>query len=354
MLQLIVELGLASLDISSQPIPQDGHFELDIDSLERRLAAQQGQPISLNPEALSGGAEKRTLDVRISVFPTVNGDATVCRLLNRGDALLSVDQLGLDGESLRRLKQLTKRSFGMILITGPVGSGKTTALYSLLQEVSGDDKTIVTIEDPVEFRFAKIRQIQIQADRGMTFAVGMKSILRQDPDIIMVGEIRDAETAEHAIRASLVGRIVFSTIHSNTTIGTIARLLDMKIEKSLIAYAMTGIISIRLVRKNCEHCRVPYEPADEYLTDFGLVPGEHQFMKSTGCDECGGLGYLGRTGIFEVLEFDDTLRAMIIGNASMSELSAEAIRNGMKTLRDDGLNKALQGIVTLENVAHVI
>ena len=339
---------LASLDIASRPTPQDGHFELDMNALSPGQIQQSENLVGMENRA------KRMLDVRISIFPTINGDAAVCRLLNREDALFKIDDLGFDAGMLAQVRGLLSRSYGMVLVTGPTGSGKTTTLYSILSETIGDEKNITTLEDPVEFRFDTIRQIQMQPERGMTYAVSMKSILRQDPDIIMVGEIRDEETAEHAVRAALIGRIVFSTIHSNTNIGTIARLMDMKVERSLIAYALNGIISTRLVKKICTNCIVAYTPAPEYMTYLGVTPGNHQFMHGAGCERCAGSGYLGRTGIFEVLDFDTTLRAMIIDKASMADLQKYVESRNSKTLKEDAMEKVYAGITTIESVAHVV
>ena len=357
--QILMRLKvLSNLDIASIPIPQDGHFELDVAELAQVITRSDEKltPVpSLTIQEANSEAAKRILDVRISVFPTINGDAAVCRLLNRAEAIFSIDKLGVDPTTMLKLQKLIKRTYGMVLVTGPAGSGKTTTLYSVLQQSMGEEKNIVTLEDPVEFRFESIRQIQMHPERGMTFALGMKSILRQDPDVIMIGEIRDAETAEHAIRASLVGRIVFSTIHSNTSIGTIARLIDMDIERSLIAYAINGVISTRLVRKNCEHCRVPYTPSSEYLNYFGLGNGEgHTFLRGSGCKACKGTGYDGRTGIFEILEFDNKLRTMIVDRASMAELETYVLSVGMKTLTQDALDKVFDGTTTLESVGHVV
>ncbi len=335
---------LASLDIASRPTPQDGHFELDMNAFAK----------GVQPQSVIDAHAKRILDVRISVFPTINGDAAVCRLLNREEALLRLDELGFDDVMLDKMRGLLARTYGMVLVTGPSGAGKTTALYSILREIMGDEKNITTLEDPVEFRFDTIRQIQMQPERGMTFAVSMKSILRQDPDIIMVGEIRDQETAEHAVRASLIGRIVFSTIHSNTNIGTVARLIDMNIERSLIAYALNGVISTRLVKKICPHCVTTYTPATEYLKFIGEIPPGHQFVHGKGCDACGQTGYLGRTGVFEILDIDQTLRAMIIDHASMADLGAYIEKRGEKTLKQDAIDKVFRGITTVESVAHVI
>ncbi len=344
---------LANLNIASSPIPQDGHFELDTNALSPGQASEPEKNATL-AEVESEVKEKRVLDVRISVFPTINGDAAVCRLLNRAEALFSIDELGLDVEMLTKVRSLLSHSYGMVLITGPSGAGKTTALYSILRETMGTEKNIITLEDPVEFHLDNIRQIQMQPERGMTFALGMKSILRQDPDTIMIGEIRDQETAEHAVRAALIGRIIFSTIHSNTNIGTVARLIDMNIERSLIAYALNGVISTRLVKKICRNCIIPYTPSAEYLKYLEFDAGAHQFTKGAGCEKCSGTGYIGRTGIFEVLDFDSTLRAMIIDRASMADLQKYVEARGLKTLKQDAIEKVLQGITTIESVAHVI
>jgi type IV pilus assembly protein PilB len=335
---------LASLDIAARPTPQDGHFELDMNALARGV--QTSETLSAH--------QKRILDVRISVFPTINGDAAVCRLLNREEALLNLDELGFDDVMLEKVRNLLSRTYGMVLVTGPSGAGKTTALYSILREIMGDEKNITTLEDPVEFRFDTIRQIQMQPERGMTFAVSMKSILRQDPDIIMVGEIRDQETAEHAVRASLIGRIVFSTIHSNTNIGTVARLIDMNVERSLIAYGLNGVISTRLVKKICKGCIEEYTPSAEYLKYLSDFPEGHRFLRGKGCDACNHTGYLGRTGIFEVLDIDQSLRAMIIDHASMADLGRYIEERGEKTLKQDAIDKVVRGITTIESVAHVI
>jgi type II secretory ATPase GspE/PulE/Tfp pilus assembly ATPase PilB-like protein len=335
---------LSDLDIAARPTPQDGHFELDISD----LSLKKEPNITLQP------IEQRMLDVRLSIFPTVHGDAAVCRLLNRAEALFPIEKLGLDDASLAAVNELIVRSYGMVLVTGPTGSGKTTTLYSMLERSVGQEKNIITLEDPVEFRFEQIRQVQMQPDRGMTFSVGMKAVLRQDPDMIMIGEIRDPETAEHAVRAALIGRTVFSTIHSNTTVGTIARLIDMGVERTLIAYALNGVIATRLVKKNCEYCRVQYSPSDEYQKYFNIPLGDTKLMKGAGCEHCEGRGYSGRTGVFEVLLIDTTLRAMIIDKASMAELESHAREAGLKTLKEDALDKVLRGITTVESVASVI
>ena len=317
---------LASLDIASRPTPHDRHVEPDMNELSPGQIQQSENLVGMETRA------KRMLDVRISIFPTINGDAAVCRLLNREDALFKIDDLGFDTTMLAQVRGLLSRSYGMVLVTGPTGSGKTTTLYSILSETIGDEKNITTLEDPVEFRFDTIRQIQMQPERGMSYAVAMKSILRQDPDIIMVGEIRDEETAEHAVRAALIGRIVFATIHSNTNIGTVARLMDMKVDRSLIAYSLNGVISTRLVKKICPNCVTAYTPSPEYMAYLGVEASDRQFVHGAGCDTCSGSGYLGRTGIFEILDFDSTIRAMIIDHASMAELQKYVESRSIKSL----------------------
>ena len=328
---------LSNLNVNALFVPQDGQFSF-----------------SFTENSSEGTPQYFTITIRISVFPTVNGDAAVFRLTSSAARTFSLDTLGMTPAMLQKVKSILTKSYGMFLITGPVGSGKTTALYSALHATMTEDKNIVTLEDPVEVRFDNIRQIEIHAEHGLTFALGMKSILRQDPDVIMIGEIRDKETAEYAIRAALVGRTVFSSIHTNSSIGTIARLVDMSIDKSMIAYALNGVISSRLVRKNCEYCRSPYIPSPEFCTYFGIDPSEHTFMKGSGCVSCNQTGYSGRTGIFEVLEFDSDLRTMIVDGASMNQLQQYVEKNGNRTLKQDALEKIIAGTITMENAAHAI
>ncbi len=329
---------LAELDTTSVFTPQDGHFSFNFIHMDDQT--HQSVPL--------------VVDLRVSIFPTIYGDASVFRIANSIAHVLNLDGLGMNQATLTKVRKILKKNTGMLLVTGPVGSGKTSALYSVLNEVMDIDKNAITLEDPVEFRFDKIRQVQVSPDKGLTYAVGMKSILRQDPDIIMIGEIRDAETAEHAVRAALVGRIVFSTIHANSSIGTVARLIDMKIERSLVAYALNGVIATRLVKKNCEACKEEYVPSKEYLAYFPYDLSKSKFYKGRGCDVCEGLGFLGRIGIFEVLEFDSQFRSMIVAGASMSELQKYIDTNGTKMLRDDALEKVLLGTVSIENAVTVI
>lgn len=319
---------LAGIDIVDRSTPQDGHFEIN--------------------------SSKGVLDIRVSIFPTINGDAAALRFVNRSDMLMDLKDLTSDQNIFLTIKNLISKIYGMVLITGPSGSGKTTTLYSILHEIQSKEKNIITLEDPVELRLDGVRQSQIRPEQGFTFPVGMKSILRQDPDVIMIGEIRDPETAEYAMRSALAGRIVFSTVHSNTAIGTIARLLDMNVERSLIAYAINGVISKRLVRMICQNCKENYTPAVEYLKYFGLSSGEHTFMRGKGCDACRGTGFSGRIGLFEVLEFDNNLRALIVDKSSMNILQDYIEKSGMKTLKKDAIEKVLAGITTLEEVAHIV
>ena len=388
---------LANFDISARGIPQEGHFiatvhtnksvphapplpgstpsssgkkhlvdtisHLLFDGNESETKSAAPPPIDAKtmpstpsplPPPPSTSPVPHQLSLRVSLFPTLDGEALVLRLLNRENMLLPINALGMDEGTMARFKKLIAKDYGMVLITGPAGSGKTTTLYSLLQTLRTKEKNIVTLEDPVELRLEDIRQSQVYADHGLTFASGMRSILRQDPDIIMVGEIRDFDTAENAGRASLTGRIVLSTIHANTTLGTIPRLIDMNVERSLIAYALNGIVAQRLVRKVCPDCRINYTPHQEFLTYFNLDPAQHTFIKGSGCETCRHTGYKGRTGLFEVLYFDDTVQTLIIEKAPMKALEEYIIMAGMKTLKQDALEKAFAGITTLEEAGKVV
>lgn len=374
---------LANSDINARGIPQDGHFIATVythqsvptppplpgsvpggekkhlsDTISHFLfddnKNKDTTPQPLPPPPSASQAVPHQLSLRVSLFPTLDGEAIVLRLLNRENMLLPINALGMDEATLTRFKKLIAKDYGMVLITGPAGSGKTTTLYSLLQTLRTKEKNIVTLEDPVELRLEDIRQSQVYPDHGLTFASGMRSILRQDPDIIMIGEIRDPETAENAVRASLTGRIVLSTIHANTTLGTIPRLIDMNVERSLIAYALNGVVAQRLVRKVCLDCRVNYTPHEEFLTYFDLDPAKHTFIKGSGCETCRHTGYKGRTGLFEVLYFDDTVQTLIIEKAPMKELERYIATNGTKSLKQDALEKSLAGLTTLEEAGKVV
>lgn len=320
---------LANLDPVDAVTPEDGHFFYTYDD--------QGQSAV-------------TVDIRLSIFPVVSGSSVVLRVLDRSEVLLSMKDLGMRDEDLIRFKRLSLRSYGMMLVTGPVGSGKTTTLYSVLLEFSKqkDHKNIITLEDPVEYHFDGIRQSQIQPERGYTFAEGMKSILRQDPDAIMIGEIRDQDTAGYAIEASLAGRAVFSSIHANSTVGTIARLVDMNIERGLIAYAINGAISQRLVKKICQACKTDYAPPLEHLKMLDIEHENIAYKIGAGCEECAHTGYKGRTGIFEILEFNDEIRALIVEKASIQEITEAAEKLGFRSLRDEAVARIREGIITPE------
>lgn len=326
---------LSNMEIGPVRLPEDGHFAVRFQDDESKA--------------------ERTIDVRVSMFPTVNGPTAVLRLLNRSDMLISLDEVGFDEDIRLRVRQLTLASYGMILTTGPTGSGKTTTLYSMLMEINRKERNIMTLEDPVEVFIEDMRQSQILPEIGYTFAKGMKSILRQDPDVMMIGEIRDAETAEHALQASLTGRMVYSTLHANTTIGAIARLIDLNIERGMIAYAVRGIIAQRLVRKICPSCSgADSAPRAEYINFLGLQGMTIDYRRGMGCEACNNTGYHGRIGVFEVLIFDDELRAMIVDKASMNELQAYAEKSGMTTLRQNAINLVMNGVTTLEEAVRVV
>ena len=380
---------LANLDLVMHGMTQEGHFEAMItpnaspaddgakattspseqmgaqhlsDKLssllfggEKNTAEKQSAPaMDQSKNEPSAKKEQRLLNVRVSIFPTLNGSTAVLRVLNREDLLKRLSDLEMDDDMARSYKRLISKIYGLVLITGPSGSGKTTTLYATLQELQSPEKNIITLEDPVEFHFEEFRQTQILADRGFTFAVAMRSILRQDPDALMIGEIRDPETAEYAMRAALIGRIIISTVHSNTTIGTIARLIDMKIERSLIAYALNGVMARRLVRRVCESCKIEYTPAPEYLAYFETELKGHRFIKGTGCAECRGSGYRGRVGLFEILEIDNNFRTLVVEQASMDALQQYVEKTGMKTLKQDGLEKVRAGLTTLEEIVKAV
>ena len=332
---------VSDLEIIGKPTPQEGHFE---------IIQSQVQAYKEDKDKNKDGKLK-VVNVRVSIFPTINGETAVLRLLNRANMLISLNDFEMDSETNLLVKKLISKNYGMLLVTGPAGSGKTSMLYSILQELKSKERNIVTLEDPVEYEFEEIRQSQIKPEQGLTFAMGMRSILRQDPDIIMIGEIRDPETAQYAMRASLMGRSVFSTVHSNSSVGIIARLIDMNVERSLIAYALNGAISKRLVRKNCPFCKAAYTPASQYLEHFKIDGSGLEFLKGKGCKECGDTGYKGRIGIFEILEIDDNLRSMIVEKVPMNILQEYMEKKkGMKTLEQDALGKVRAGETTLEEI----
>jgi type II secretory ATPase GspE/PulE/Tfp pilus assembly ATPase PilB-like protein len=302
----------------------------------------------------SSGGTSHVYDVRVSTFPTVNGETIVMRLLNRADALLSIDELGMDIASLELLREILVASFGMVLVTGPTGAGKTTTLYSVLRELKSQDKNMVTLEDPIEFHLDWMRQCEIRENRGFTYERAMSAVLRQDPDVLMVGEIRDSKTAEYAVRSALIGHLVGSTIHANTATGTIARLLDLGIPRSILSHSLNGVIAQRLVRVTCPKCKEEYVPPMFYLNHFGLQESNGPFYHGAGCEACGGSGFKGRMGIYSVMMMTDALRSMIFEQRSLVEIQTHAIEQGMKTLKMDAATKVLKGLTTAEEAARVI
>jgi general secretion pathway protein E len=319
---------MAGLNIAEKRLPQDGRIGIKIAG--------------------------RDVDIRVSVIPTAHGERVVLRLLDKSTSLLNIEDIGLTPEERQTLLQLIQLSHGIVLVTGPTGSGKTTTLYASLNRINSPDKNIITIEDPIEYQLKGIGQMQVNPKINLTFANGLRSILRQDPDVIMVGEIRDAETAEIAIHASLTGHLVFSTLHTNDTAGAITRLIDMGIEPFLVSSSVVAIIAQRLVRCICSHCREGFTPTREELAKLGVkVKTEPTFFRAVGCADCMRTGYHGRTGIYEILLIDDDVRQMILGKMDSGRIKARAIEKGMRTLRDDGARKVISGVTTMEEVLRV-
>jgi len=318
---------MANLDIAERRLPQDGRISLTV----------QGNPV----------------DLRVSVLPTMFGESVVLRVLDRSQLNLDLEKLGLRQYDLKLFRQLIHKPNGIIIVTGPTGCGKTTTLYSALTKLNNVETKVITTEDPVEYDIDGVIQVQMKPDIGLTFSRCLRSILRQDPDVILVGEIRDLETAEISAQASLTGHIVFTTLHTNDAPSSIARLLDLGIEPFLITATLEGIVAERLVRKICEKCKTPFEPTEAQLMELGLtledVKGKN-FYYGRGCNECNNTGYRGRTGIFEIMVFTDEIRELIMNQASTGVLRAEGQKAGMKLLRDNGLAAIYDGITTIEEV----
>ena len=317
---------MARLDIAEKRVPQDGRVSLRI-----------------------GGRE---IDSRISVLPTENGERVVLRLLDKQAGRLDLPNLGMSNATLSLLRRCLVAPHGIILVTGPTGSGKTTTLYAGLTEVNTQALNILTLEDPVEYNIQGIGQTQINTRTGLTFASGLRAILRQNPDVVMVGEIRDLETAEIAVQASLTGHLVLSTLHTNTAIGTITRLVDMGVEPFLIASSLVASLAQRLVRILCTECRVPYRPAGYELDFLGTQHSRDTIYRANGCEHCGGTGFRGRTGIYELIMIDDELRQLIHDQASEQRLTDHA-RERFAAIRKDGQEKVLAGITTIAEVMRV-
>ncbi|HIE08995.1 MAG TPA: type II/IV secretion system protein, partial [Armatimonadetes bacterium] len=297
-------------------------------------------------------------DIRVSTIPTTFGEKAVLRILDKEAMMMGLENLGFLPDTLSQVEKLISQPQGMILSTGPTGSGKTTTQYSILTRLNTVDKNILTIEEPVEYQLPGINQVSVNRKAGLTFALALRHFLRQDPDVIMVGEIRDLETAEAAIQAALTGHLVLSTLHTNDAPSAITRLIDMGVEPFLIAATVTGVLAQRLARRICTHCKEPYDPPDEVLIEFGLDPKEarekYTFYRGKGCEHCRHTGYKGRIGLFELMVMNEELADLTLRRAPLSEIRAAARAAGMRTLKDDGLEKVKLGITTFEEVARVV
>jgi type IV pilus assembly protein PilB len=321
---------MSNLDISERRVPQDGRIKL-------RFGV-------------------REIDFRVSILPTIFGEKAVLRILDKDSLQLDLTKLGFDGWSMDKFTAAIRQPYGMVLITGPTGSGKTTTLYSAIHTINSPEHNIMTAEDPVEYNLKGVNQVQVNDGVGRTFAATLRSFLRQDPDVILVGETRDLETAQISIRAALTGHLVFTTLHTNDCPSTIARLFDMGIQPFLLSSSLLLILAQRLGRKICQECKKPYEAKEEDLVPYGHVPtglGKVQFFKGKGCHTCNFTGMKGRVAIYEVMPISELLRDMILKNASTADLREGARKEGMKTLREAGLYKVLEGTTTVEEVLRV-
>lgn len=321
---------MSGMDIAEKRLPQDGRINVRIKGEE--------------------------LDIRVSTVPTVYGESVSLRLLTRGKIFMSLDKLGFQPKDEQQLRDIIVKPHGIMLVTGPTGSGKSTSLYAFLSSINSVQKRIITIEEPVEYELKGINQIAVRSDIGLTFAMGLRHILRQDPNVVMVGEIRDMETAEIAIRASLTGHLVFSTLHTNDAPSAFTRLIDMGIEPFLVASSVEAVMAQRLVRKICPHCKTEQKMEPGYLAKIGFPEAEIEeatFYHGAGCEECRQLGYQGRLAIYELLLMNESIRPLILNRAAASTISQRAIEMGMRTLRVDGWQKVKAGITTIEEVLRV-
>jgi len=321
---------MANLDIAEKRLPHDGRIKIKI--------------------------ADRLIDIRVSIIPTAFGERVVMRLLDKSSILLGLEDVGLFPDDLKTIHAMIKKTNGIILVTGPTGSGKTTTLYAALTKVNTTDKNIITIEDPIEYQLFGIGQIQVNTKIELTFARGLRSILRQDPDIIMVGEIRDVETAEIAIHASLTGHLVFSTLHTNDAAGAVTRLLDMGVEPFLVSSTLSAVIAQRLVRVICNDCKESYVPDDESLSEIGIGRDQLKdgvFYRGRGCPSCVNTGYRGRIGIFEILKMDEVTKKLVLEKYDSNAIKKEAVKNGMLILKHDGARKVIEGLTTIEEVLRV-
>ncbi|HUU50203.1 MAG TPA: ATPase, T2SS/T4P/T4SS family, partial [Nitrospinota bacterium] len=321
---------MSELDISERRLPQDGRMKVKLKNKE--------------------------INIRVSTTPTLFGEKVVLRLLDPSSLLLDMTHLGFEKSELQGFEKAISSPFGMILVTGPTGSGKTTTLYCALDKINNDEKNIMTAEDPVEFNLRGINQVQMKESIGLNFASALRSFLRQDPDIIMVGEIRDFETAETAVKAALTGHLVFSTLHTNDAPSTISRLLNMGIEPFLVSSSVIMILAQRLVRRICENCKEKIEVPTNALIDIGFSPEEAKSLKcykGKGCEQCGGTGYKGRVALYEVMPVREEIKELILKGASDIDIKREAVKLGMRTLRKSGLEKIKEELTTIEEVLRV-
>jgi type II secretory ATPase GspE/PulE/Tfp pilus assembly ATPase PilB-like protein len=340
---------MANMDIAEKRAPQDGRFQARVTHTDTGPVVTA---VFHERSALRMDGDT-AVDIRVSTLPVIQGETVVMRILDRSRVIMTLDGLNFSPEMLERYRRLITKPYGMVLVTGPTGSGKTTTLYASINTIDRKAYNIVTVEDPVEYQMMGVNQMQVNPKAGTTFASGLRSILRQDPDIIMVGEIRDRETAEIAIQAALTGHLVFATLHTNDAAGAATRLIDMGIEPFLIASSAIGIMAQRLARKICDSCKKPYAASPELLASLGIEPGDVTFYRGEGCPACKSTGYKGRVGLFELMETNEKIRAMIVARASSSSLKAAAAQTGFKTLRQEGLLKAVKGITTVEEVLRV-
>ena len=324
MLPLISRLKIISkMDISEKRLPGDGGFSASI--------------------------EGRDIDFRVSTIPTVHGEKMVLRILDKRATSMSLEKMGLDKVELEKFRKFINKPYGLILVTGPTGSGKTTTLYSIITELKGTDRNITTIEDPVEYQISGINQVAVKSQIGLTFAAGLRAFLRQDPDIMLVGEVRDLETAQICVRAALTGHMVFSTLHTNDAPSTLSRLMDIGIEPFFVSSSLQMVVAQRLVRRLCEKCKEAHKPAPNQLpTNFKMTAAT--LYQAKGCEKCSKTGYAGRTPIFEILFMTDKIQEMILNRKSATEIKAEACRNGMKTIEESGFQKVNDGVTSMEEV----
>ncbi len=321
---------MAELDIAERRLPQDGRIKLRTKGKE--------------------------VDIRVSIMPTIFGEKTVMRLLDKSNLMVDMEKLGFDQEEMDLLQEAIHAPFGMILVTGPTGSGKSTTLYSAITQINKVSENIMTAEDPVEYNLMGINQCQMKEKIGYTFAAALRSFLRQDPDVIMVGEIRDLETAEISIKAALTGHLVLSTLHTNDAPSTVNRMLNMGVEPFLVTSSVNMILAQRLARRICSHCKVEVPTPPEVLLQVGFTPEQAEgavIYQGSGCDECGDTGYKGRVGLYEIMKMTDTIREIILRGGSAIDIKAAAIKGGMRTLRMAGIRKILEGVTTIEEVLRV-